>query len=212
MHRLRWALVPAVAGVLAGNVAVAAANDVPPAPTPTPTAGPSPTPTLTPAPTLPTPTLTPTLTPVPGVAIPTPPPWVFDVTTITTTTTIVNAPITVVAAPITTTITNTTPTGDTPARAWQRVQVYLHGCGRGAAQPGGAPSATTRAQVRHAQMRLTRNATLVVRVNGRRVATLQIPRSHGRHGIPVRVRLAPDGVLTIRRPSGQVLETQGCTP
>jgi hypothetical protein len=175
MSALRWAAaVPVIVGVLMGNVALAAADE--PAPTPTP---------------IPTPAEEPT----PGPTTP-----VTYVTTITTTTTTVNAPITVVAAPITTTINNATGGGS------RRLVLYLSGCGR---SPIGQ-----RDRGRKAHVRLAPNATLLVRVNGRRVASLRLPSSTQRHprGVALRLRLAPNGTLTIRRPSGRVMAVQGCAP
>jgi hypothetical protein len=127
-------------------------------------------------------------------------------TTVTTTTTIVNAPITVVAAPITTTI-NTTP--NTGAGALGQLVLNLKGCGRSA----GWPPTAQRDRVRRANVRLARNASLVVRVNGRHVTTLRLPAAvrHTR-GVALRLRLSPSGMLTIRRPSGRILAVQGCTP
>jgi hypothetical protein len=189
MSALRWAAVPLVAGVLTGNVAVAAADEPPPAPTPTPT------PTATPDPTS-TPTPESDATPLPSETG-----SVVYLTTVTTTTTIVNAPITVVAAPITTTINPTTsPTA--------RLVLNLRGCGG----PGGR--SPTAPHIERAHVRLARNASLVVRVNGRRVTTLRLPATAQRHarGVALRLRLAPSGMLTIRRPSGRILAVQGCTP
>jgi hypothetical protein len=170
--------VPLVVGVLTGNGAVAAANEPPPAPTPTPAATPEP----------PNPEHT------PAASTPEGSPYL---TTVTTTTTIVNAPITVVAAPITTTINGSDP------QARQRFVLNLTGCG-GPAAP----------RVGRAQVRLGRDASLVVRVNGRPVTTFRLPATAQRHarGVALRLRLAPSGMLTIRRPSGRVLALQGCTP
>jgi hypothetical protein len=217
---LRWAAVPAVvAGVIAGNVSLAAAQEPPPAPTPpgpppTPTAAPTtPDPAPAPLPTSETPTSeTPTSetptgeTPTAEEPTPTPPaPGTGTVTyntTVTTTTTEVNAPITLVAAPI-------TPTSD-PGGAPERLVMYLTGCGGS----GHRSQAARHERVRDARLRLDRNAILVVRVNGRRVATLRLPSTgHQRaRGNALRVRLAPNGMLTIRRPSGRVLAVRGCTP
>jgi hypothetical protein len=189
MSALRWAAVPLIVGVLTGNAAVAAADEPPP--TPEPTATPTPEPTATP-------------TPEPTATPPTP-----YVTTVTTTTTIVNAPITVVAAPITTTI-NTTTGGNTDGGAREQLVLNLRGCGG----PGGWSPVTQRDRVRRANVRLARNASLVVRVNGRHVTTLRLPATARRHarGVALRLRLAPSGMLTIRRPSGRILAVQGCTP
>ena len=181
---------PVIVGVLTGNVALAAA-DVSPA-TPAPTPSPAPDPTTDPAP------------PETGPA--------NYVTTVTTTTTIVNAPITVVAAPITTTINaiRNLPGGWSPVAARERLVIDLRGCG-GAPGRSAAPRRTV---VRRAKVRLARDASLVVRVNGRRVTALRLPADTSRHrrrGVALRLRLAKNGMLTIRRPSGRILAVQGCT-
>ena len=191
MSALRWAAVPLVVGVLTGNGAVAAADEPHPAPTPTPAATPEPpTPEHTPAANKPEHHPA-TGTPADGVVY----------TTVTTTTTIVNAPITVVAAPITTTINGSDSTGGAQAR--QRFVLNLTGCGEPAAP-----------RVGRAQVRLARDASLIVRVNGRQVTAFRLPATAPRHarGVALRLRLAPSGMLTIRRPSGRVLAVQGCTP
>jgi hypothetical protein len=193
MSALRWAAVPLVVGVLTGNVASAAADEPPAAPAPTPAETPDPTPTAesTPA-------------PFPPVTD-----SVVYITT-TTTTTIVNAPITVVAAPITTTNNTTSDAGGAVNGALERFVMNLTGCGAaGGRSPTGQHDRDGRAQVR-----LRQNASLVVRVNGRRVTTLRLPSTGRRHprGVALRLRLAPSGMLTIRRPSGRVLAVQGCTP
>lgn len=186
MSVIRWAAVPVLAGALAGNVALAAADE--PAPTPTPT--PAPTPSAT------------------DPAEPTPP----SVTgsdiyiTTTTTTTTVNAPITVVAAPITTTTNNTT--SNTTGEEAGRVVMDLTGCGRG---NGGSPTAT-RGRPRFSRVRLARDATLVIRVNGKRITTLRLPTPSRARTVALRVRLARDGTLTVRRPSGLVLAVPACAP
>jgi hypothetical protein len=202
MSALRWAAVPVIAGALSGSVAVAAANEPPPAPTPTPTPTPttplaSPDPTVAPEPGA-SPTPEPTPTPDPpatgtGTVV-----YLTTVTT-TTTTTNVNAPITVVAAPITTTLNNKT----APA-ARERFVMYLTGCGR--------PGQSAQDRVRYQRVRLGSNATLVVKVNGKPVAMLQVPANARRGGQRLRLRLARNGRLTIRRPSGRILAVQGCTP
>jgi hypothetical protein len=198
MSALRWAAVPVIAGALTGSVAVAAANEPPPAPTPTPTPTPttpvaSPDPSATPEPAeSPTPEPTPD-PPATGTVV-----YLTTVTT-TTTTTNVNAPITVVAAPITTTLNNKT----APA-ARERFVMYLTGCGR--------PGQSAQGRVRYQRVRLGSNATLVVKVNGKPVATLRVPANARRGGQMLRLRLAPNGRLTIRRPSGRILAVQGCTP
>ena len=211
MTGLRWlAAVPVLAGALTGSVAVAAASEPAPAP-PTPAEAPT---SPTAAPTSPDPAASPTPTPTETPTPPIPPgtETVVYLTTVTTTTTTtnVNAPITVVTAPITTTLTTpTTPTTPTqPAGAApDRLVMYLNGCGR----PAGPSPSPQRDRVRNAHVRLGSNATLVVRVNGRHVATLHIP-STARRRQMMRLRLAPNGMLTIRRPSGRVLAVQGCTP
>jgi hypothetical protein len=198
MSALRWAAVPVIAGALTGSVAVAAANEPPPAPTPTPTPTPT-TPLASPDPSAaPEPAESPTPEPTPdppatGTVV-----YLTTVTT-TTTTTNVNAPITVVAAPITTTLNNKT----APA-ARERFVMYLTGCGR--------PGQSAQDRVRYQRVRLGSNATLVVKVNGKPVATLQVPANARRRGQMLRLRLAPNGRLTIRRPSGRILAVQGCTP
>jgi outer membrane biosynthesis protein TonB len=233
MSAFRWTAVPVVAiGVLAGNVGFAAADELPAAATPTPAPAADPTPTLTPTP-VPglDPTPTPIPTPIPSVVTGT----VIYVTTITTTTTIVSAPITVIAAPITTTINTTTSNasnstssnsstdsassnsassntsaGTNREPAAERFVINLKGCG---AAGGGSPTAA-RTRVRRAKLHLARNASLVVRVNGRRVTTLHLPSTTQRHprGVALRLRLSASGMLTIRRPSGSVLAVQGCVP
>jgi hypothetical protein len=207
MSALRWAAVPVLAGVLTGNIASAAANEPAPPPTPAPAAAPDPTPTPTPG-SDPAATTDPAATPEPDPSAPAPDSVTY-VTTVTTTTTTVNAPIIVVAAPITTNL-NTTTTGAPDAaggrQARERVVMNLTGCG----QPDRQTPATPRNRVRSAHVRLARNATLVVRVNGRQVATLRLPTS-ARHRA-LRLRLTPDGMLSIQRPSGRVLAVQGCTP
>jgi hypothetical protein len=183
-----------VAAVLTANVGPAVADEPATAPTPTPVAAP------------PAPDSTPATDPAES---PTPPEdgQINYVTTVTTTTTNVNAPIIVVAAPITTT-NNTTAAGGTGAL--ERFALSMTGCGRAGSQSAVAQ----RDRVRYAHVRLAQNATLMVRVNGRRVATLRLPPTADRRprGVALRLRLAPDGMLTIHRPSGQVLAVQGCTP
>jgi cytoskeletal protein RodZ len=204
MSVLRWATVPVLAGVLTGNIASAAANQPEPPPTPAPAAAPDPTPT-------PTPTPDPAAPPEPDPSAPAPDSVTY-VTTITTTTTTVNAPIIVVAAPITTTLntSNSTSTSGPDATngklARERVVMNLKGCG----QPGRQTPARPPDRVRYAHVRLARDATLVVRVNGKQVATLRLP-TNAQHRA-LRLRLAPNGMLSIQRPSGRVLAVQGCTP
>jgi hypothetical protein len=123
---------------------------------------------------------------------------------VTTTTTAINAPITWVDAPITTS-TNTgasTPPSDLSTSGsgrGARLEVNLTGCGKP------APAAAQRAQIR-----LPDSATLLVRVNGKRVGTIQLPA--GRRGVPLRLLLDAGGTLTVRRPSGGVLRVRACTP
>jgi outer membrane biosynthesis protein TonB len=223
MPALRWAAAAAVVGVLAGDVALAAA-DPPPEPTPTAT----PTPTTTPAATpTPTPTTTPTATPTPVVPFPTVTPVASGTTiyvmTVTTTTTEINAPITWVAAPITTTVSNTSATNGTttntvagsgavpPATLVRtgsgsaaKLEVDLSGCG------ATGRSTKTKQQVspQRAQLRLPQSGTLVVRVNGKRVGSLQLPSTE--RGVPLRIVLGHDGMLSVRRPSGSVLRVRAC--
>jgi hypothetical protein len=211
MSVLRWATVPVLAGVLTGNIASAAANEPAPLPTLAPAAAPDPTPTPTPAPAAtpdPTQTPDPAVPPEPDPSAPAPDSVTY-VTTVTTTTTTINAPIIVVAAPITTTL-DTTSTGGPDAAgsklARERVVMNLRGCG----QPRGQTPAGPPDRVRYAHVRLAREATLVVRVNGKQVATLRLP-TNARHRA-LRLRLAPNGMLSIQRPSGRVLAVQGCTP
>jgi hypothetical protein len=204
MSVLRWAAaVPVVVvGVLTGNTALAVAAGPPGGPAPAPTTTPSPTPGATPAPaqtpTPPADTADPPANPADG--------HVQYVTTVTTTT--VNAPIIVVAAPITT--TNTTNPDGLANQARERFVVYMRGCGQ---DRGRSPAGGHVAGVRRARVRLARNATLIVRVNGRRVASLHIPPSARRHRtqrVPLRLRLARDGWLTIRRPSGRIASIPAC--
>ena len=203
MSPRRWVVVPVIAGALTAHVAVASADD--PVPTPTPTPTPAATPTADPT--------TPPAMPITGSVI---------VTTVTTTITTVNAPIIVIAAPITTTINTTTSStntssnvettgvGGTAGRAGDRLVLNLTGCGRKA-------PAAARGNVRHAQLRLRRDARLDVRVNGRHVTGLRLPSTttpsgRRRQGVALRLRLQRNGLLTIRRPSGRILAVQGCTP
>ena len=191
MSAIRWAAVPAIAGVLAGPVAVAAADEPVPTPTPTPTATPSPSPTPTPS------------NNTAGDSI-------VYITTITTTvtTTTVNAPIIVVAAPITTTVNN--PAGGSgrhdAGQARRRVVLNLSGCGQAPRATGDPSGGRARAKVR-----LARNALLVVRVNGRRVTAVKPP-SGGTRRVPLRLHVTPSGMLRIKRPSGRVMSVRGCTP
>jgi hypothetical protein len=198
MSALRWAAIPVIAGVLTANVAPAAATEPPPTPAPTATPDPTPDPT---APAEPGAAAQPEAPAAPEPAPSAP----MYVTTITTTTTTVNAPIIVVAAPITTTLnTSTTAPAGTPLR--ERVVINLTGCGR--------PRPHTPHKPHHpagsARIRLARNATLVIRVNHRPIATLRLP-STARHRA-LRLRLTPTGKLSIQRPTGRVLAVQACTP
>jgi hypothetical protein len=144
---------------------------------------------------------------------------------VTTTTT--TAPITVVAAPITTNVntSNTTnnssststsgvaPVAAAPAATVRRtastrrgrLELDLVGCGRRPVRSG----RVTRTQTR---LRLPLGTTLVVRVNGHRVGTLDLDGGRGAKArpLPLRVRLRPDGTLAVYRPSGRVLATQAC--
>jgi hypothetical protein len=209
MPALRWAAAAAVAGILAGDVAVAAADAPPDAsPTPTPAASPTPAPTASP-------TASPTPAPeTPVLPFPVPPPvpsgTTIYVMTVTTTTTSINAPITWVAAPITTSVSNTSASPGTPAGSLDRtgagkdakLEVDLAGCG--ASSPAAAHKTPQRAQ-----LRLPQSGTLLLRVNGRRVGSLQLP--SGARGVPLRIELGKDGMLSVRRPSGSVLHVRACT-
>jgi hypothetical protein len=198
MSALRLAAVPVLAGMLAVNAAPVAAADEP-APTP------APTPTPTPSASDPTAIAVPEATPIPPVTGTN-----VYITTTTTTTTIVNAPITVVAAPITTKTNNSTSGGTDGQAAGQRIVMDLTGCGE-----GDRPSQlATSHRVRRAQVRLAPNATLIIRVNGKRVTSLRLPSPASRRarGVALRLSLARDGMLTIRRPSGLVAAVQACVP
>jgi hypothetical protein len=196
MPAMRWAAAAAVAGVLAGDVAVAAA-DPPPDPSQTP---------------VPTPAASPT--PAPGLPFPLPEPTpsgtTIYVVTVTTTTTAINAPITWVAAPITTDVTNASTTNGGAAPSLEhtgtgkraKLEVNLSGCGASAPK-------SKRKRSQHAQLRLPKSGTLLLRVNGRRVGSLQLPSTS--RGVPLRIVLGKDGMLTVRRPSGSVLHVQACT-
>jgi hypothetical protein len=224
MPALRWAATAAVAGIFAGDVAVAAAAPPPgpsqapvpapaasPTPTPTPRPAPatSPTPTPTPTPTA-SPTPTPTPTPTPALPFPTPEPTASGTTiyvvTVTTTTTAINAPITWVAAPVTTNVSNrTSPAGSleqSGSGKRAKLEVDLSGCGVH------APKSKNKSAQR-AQLRLPKSGTLLLRVNGKRVGSLRLPSTS--RGVPLRIMLSKDGMLTVRRPSGSVLHVQACT-
>ena len=171
---------------VAGRAGVAAAQQ--PAPTPTPT--PSPTPFPTPPPDVPA------------------DPNGRYVITVTNTTTTVNAPITWVAAPITTNVSNAgtgTPEGAPITTA--PLELNLTGCGRRRSaklSSGGKPVSQS------AQVRIPASATLLLRVNGRRVGSVQLVGGHSRTGIPLRVRLGKRGRLTVSRPSGRILGVDAC--
>jgi hypothetical protein len=213
MAALRWTAVAAVTGVLASQSGLAAAQE----PTPTPTATPEPTPTPFPVP------------------VPVPPPpavagtviYIITVTT-TTTTTAINAPITWIAAPITTNVSNANATTDTTANnvnsstagtpagtpasnganpAGGQTELSLSGCG------AKARSARGNAVIQTARIRVPSDAQLAVRVNGKSVGNLRLdPGARKARGIPLRVELAASGMLTVYRPSGRILRVQACTP
>jgi hypothetical protein len=241
MSARRWAIVPVVVGALAGNVALAGAKEPAPARTTAPSSDTPVDPTPATGPGIsPASEATPTPSPSPDGGTgdrpgPTAAGTLVYITTITTTTTIVNAPIIVVAAPITTTTTtnNTTNSASTNSSststaagngstlrppgagvdAPQRLELDLRGCSRRVPGAPVARHARTRSVVRLSEVRLGRNATLVVRVNRRGVATLRVPtNASGTDSVPLQVRLAANGMLTIQRPSGLVLQVQGCTP
>ena len=216
--RPRWAVATAAVAVLAAPGARALADSPDPSATPVPTVAPTETPT-------PVPTVPPVATGLPG--LPDPPTdgaWNVYVVTITTTvtTTTVTAPITVIAAPVTTTTTTTTNNssanssnsastntangGTTTTAPATRVRadgrratldIDLRGCSR------------VRVRAR-SSVRLPRGATLVVRVNGHRVGTLELD-SAKRATLPLRLQLRKNGTLIVRRPSGRVLAIQGCS-
>jgi hypothetical protein len=195
-----WAAATAAAALLAVHTATAAATDtVDTDPPPTPTPAPTPVPGL------------PELPDTAGSVI-----YVVTVTTTITTTT-TTAPITVVAAPITTTVnnntantTNTSSSTSTPAAApaedaetsHGRMEINLRGCRRTAKGDRFARMQT--------QVRLPRGTQLVVRVNGRQVGVLDLGGDRKGKPIPLRIKVRRDGMLSIWRPSGRVLATQGC--
>jgi hypothetical protein len=201
-----WAAATAAAALLAAHTATAAATDnveTDPPPTPTPT--PTPVPGL------------PELPDVAGSVI-----YVVTVTTTITTTT-TTAPITVVAAPITTTVNNNTDntTNNSTSTSTQaapgaagaestssrgRMEINLRGCRR----RGAAGARFARMQT---QLRVPRGTRLVVRVNGRQVGVLDLDAGNDATAkpIPLRISVRRDGMLSIYRPSGRVLETQGCS-
>jgi hypothetical protein len=201
-----WAAATAAAALLVAHTATAAATDTvgtDPSPTPTPTA----TPVVPGLPDLPD---------VAGSVI-----YVVTVTTTITTTT-VTAPITVIAAPVTTTVNNATSNttnnstssntqaaipapSDATERSRGRMEINLRGCRSGAAADRFARVQT--------QVRLPRGTQLVVRVNGRQagVVNLSPGRTATAKPVPLRIRVQRDGTLSISRPSGRVLTTQGCS-
>lgn len=212
MPALRWAAAAAVAGILAGDVAVAAADAPPTAlPTPRPPASPTPTESASPTPrppASPAPTESASPTPAPEkpvLPLPTPIPSGTTINvTITTTTTAVNAPITWVAAPISTSVSSITsnPVARTPGAGLNRLEVDLTGCAVS------SPAAGHRT-LQRAKLRLPQSGTLLLRVNGRRVGSLQLP--SGSRGVPLQIELGKDGMLNVRRPSGSVLNVRACT-
>jgi hypothetical protein len=193
-----WAAATAAAALLVVHTATAAATD---------TAGTDPSPTPTP-----TPTSVPGLPELPDVAG-----SVIYVVTVTTTitTTTVTAPITVIAAPVTTTVNNATSnttssstSANTQAATESkrgRMEINLRGCRRGA---DGARFARMQTEVK-----LPRGTQLVMRVNGRQVGVLDLgpARDATAKPVPLRIKVQPDGRLSIYRPSGRVLATQGCS-
>jgi hypothetical protein len=211
MTALRWTAVAAVTGVLASHSGLAAAQE----PVPTPTATPEPTPSP-----LPVPVPLPVPPAVAGTVI-----YIITVTT-TTTTTAVNAPITWIAAPITTNVSNTSATNGTTANnvtnstagapasdgagaAGGQTELSLSGCSRRAA----ARAARGNAVVQTARIRVPSDAQVAVRVNGKAVGNLRLdPGARKPRGIPLRVELTAGGKLTVYRPSGRILRVQACTP
>ncbi|MDA0165643.1 hypothetical protein OM076_35580 [Solirubrobacter ginsenosidimutans] len=199
-----WAVATAAAALMVAHTATASATDpvgTDPTPTPTPTTVP---PGL------------PELPDVAGSVI-----YVVTVTTTVTTTT-VTAPITVVAAPITTTVNNatnnttnnsTSSTTQAPApapgaqteRKRGRMEINLRGC-----QSGAAGDRFARMQT---QVRLPRGTQLIVRVNGRQVGVLDLGAGSDATAkpVPLRIRVQRNGMLSIWRPSGRVLTSQGCS-
>jgi hypothetical protein len=155
--------------------------------------------------------------------------YIITVTT-TTTTTAINAPITWIAAPITTNVSNANATTDTTANnvnsstagttagtpasnganaAGGQTELSLSGCGRRAK----ARSARGNAVIQTARIRVPSDAQLAVRVNGKSVGNLRLdPGARKARGIPLRVELAASGMLTVYRPSGRILRVQACTP
>jgi hypothetical protein len=195
MSALKWATALVVAGAVAAPAGVAAADDAPaPSPTPTATPTPSPTPTPTPAPS------------IDGVGNGN----MVYVITVTTTTTTVNAPITWVAAPITTTVNTNSSSSNTNAATGTggRLELDITGCRKTPARTLERPAVHQRSQ-----LRVPGTATLLVRVNGRRVGTVQLAGAVATgKGVPLGVRLDAQGRLTIKRPSGRILQVQACSP
>ena len=204
-----WAAATVAAALLVAHTATAAATD-------TVGTDPSPTPTPTPTPTAVVPGL-PELPDVAGSVI-----YVVTVTTTITTTT-TTAPITVVAAPITTTVNNATsnttnsstsantqaatpPAGGAETEHSRgRMEINLRGC-----RPSATGDRFARVQT---QIRLPRGTQLVMRVNGRQVGVLDLGAGGGAtaKSVPLRIKVQRDGMLSIWRPSGRVLATQGCS-
>jgi hypothetical protein len=213
MAARRWTMVAAVTGALAWHAPSAGAQEPVPTPTPTPT----PTPVPVPIPTPPA---------VAGTVV-----YIITVTT-TTTTTAINAPITWVAAPITTNVNNASTTNGTTATNVNNTSAATTtpatGTTNGAANPGGGQTelslrgCTRRARgratrkdaaIQTARIRVPSDAQLVVNVNGKPVGNLRLDSGARRaRNIPLRVKLAADGVLTVHRPSGRILRVQACTP
>jgi hypothetical protein len=204
MSALKWATALVVAGAVAAPAGVAAADDDPaPAPTatPTPTATPSPTPAPSTAP----------AGPIDGVGNGN------TVYVITVTTTTVNAPITWVAAPITTTVNNTSSSASSNSNSSSsttaapgkggRLELDITGCRK-------TPAKTLSRPVhQQSRLRVPGTAALLVRVNGRRVGTVQLTGAVAKgKGVPLNVRLDANGRLTIKRPSGRILQVQACSP
>jgi hypothetical protein len=212
-----WAVATAAAALIAAQAVPAGADPDTPDPTPTPT------PTVTPTPT-PSPTASPTPTPIPGFPdLPDFANSVIYVVTVTTTvtTTTTTAPITVVAAPITTTTTtnnntNSTSTSNASTQSSTaaanvdatkgkpaNLEINLRGCKRKKVRLVGSKT----------QLRLPRGTSLVLRVNGRRVGVLDLngDRDPKAKPLPLRIQLRADGRLSVYRPSGKVLQIQGCS-
>src|SRR5262245_16002662 len=134
MSAFKWATALVVAGAVAAPAMAMADDDPAPSPTPAPTATPTPTPT--PAP------------PIDGLGNGN----TVYVITVTTTTTTVNAPITWVAAPIDTTVNNSSPSEHA---ATPRLELNITGCRR--SKP------LKRATHQRSQLRAPGEATLLVR-------------------------------------------------